>query len=58
MFVGKRAEKRKKKKQEGTYGFWDFIGDLFMWVPELLFLPFRLAFLLVRFLIRAIFDAF
>ena len=58
MFASKRVEKRRVKKQEGTYGFWDFIGDILMWIPEIIFLPFRLAFLLVRFIIRAIFDAF
>jgi hypothetical protein len=58
MFVEKRAEKRRKKKQEDRYGFWDFVGDVLFWIPELIILPFRLLFLLVRLIVRAIIDAF
>jgi hypothetical protein len=58
MFVQKRAEKRRKKKQEGFYGFWDFVFDVLFWIPELIILPLRLVFLLFRFLARSIFDSF
>lgn len=58
MFIEKRAAKRRKKKREGFYGFWDFIFDVLFWIPELIVLPFRLIFLLFRFLARSIFDSF
>ncbi|MEH7884237.1 hypothetical protein V7654_07910 [Bacillus sp. JJ1609] len=58
MFIEKRAEKRRKKKQEDMYGFWDFISDVLFWIPELIILPFRLLFLLFRFLVRSVFDSF
>lgn len=58
MLFKKRADKIKRKKQEGSYGFWDFVFDVLGYIPELIFLPFRLAFLLIRLLVRSIFDAF
>jgi hypothetical protein len=58
MFVEKRAEKRRKKKKEGIYDFWDFVFDVLFWIPELIILPFRLIFFLFRFLIRSVFDSF
>ncbi|MGA9225121.1 MAG: hypothetical protein WB217_02135 [Mesobacillus sp.] len=58
MFNEKRAEKRRKKKQEGMYGIWDFVSDVLFSIPELIFLPFRLLFLLFRFLVRSAFDSF
>ncbi|MFS0638229.1 hypothetical protein AB1K84_20190 [Mesobacillus foraminis] len=56
MLSRKRAEKRRKKKQEGTYHFWDLLFEVVFWVPELILLPFRLLFWLVRFLGRSIFN--
>ncbi|WP_162990380.1 hypothetical protein [Mesobacillus foraminis] len=56
MLSRKRAEKRRKKKQEGTYNFWDLLFEVIFWIPELILLPFRLLFWLVRFLGRSIFD--
>lgn len=56
MFSERRAEKRRKKKDEGSYTFWDFIFDALFWIPELIILPFRLVFYLFRFLARSIFD--
>jgi hypothetical protein len=56
MFVEKRSEKRRKKKQDGSYTFWDVVFDVLFWVPELIILPFRLVFYLFRFLARSIFD--
>jgi hypothetical protein len=58
MYIEKRAKKRRMKKQEGMYGIWDFVGDVLFSIPELIFLPFRLLFFLLRFLVRSIFDAF
>lgn len=58
MFIEKRAEKRRKKKQENNYGLWDSVSDVLFWVPELIILPFRLLFLLFRFLVRSVFDSF
>ncbi|WLR57450.1 hypothetical protein LC048_11685 [Mesobacillus subterraneus] len=58
MFTEKRTERRRKKKQEGSYTFWDFVFDLLFYIPELIFLPFRLVFYLFRFLAKSIFDVF
>lgn len=56
MFVEKRTEKRRKKKQNGSYTFVDFVFDVLFYIPELILLPFRLVFYLFRFLARSIFD--
>jgi hypothetical protein len=56
MFVEKRSEKRRKKKRNGSYTFVDFVFDVLFYIPELIFLPFRLVFYLFRFLARSIFD--
>lgn len=58
MLFKKRALKRKRKKQEGTYWFGDIVADILLWIPELILLPFRMVFLLIRLLVRSIFDAF
>jgi hypothetical protein len=54
MFVKKRKERRQRKKAEGSYTFWDAVGDVLIWVPELIILPFRL----LWYLIRGIFSIF
>jgi hypothetical protein len=56
MFTEKRAERRRKKKEKGSYTFWDFVFDVLFWIPELIFLPFQLVFYLFRFLARSIFN--
>jgi hypothetical protein len=56
MFVEKRAEKRSKKKQDGSYNFWDSVFDVLFWIPELIIFPFRVLFMLFRFLVRSVFD--
>lgn len=56
MLVEKRSEKRRKKKRDGSYTFVDFVFDVLFYIPELIFLPFRLVFYLFRFLARSIFD--
>ncbi|WP_409252922.1 hypothetical protein V1502_03040 [Bacillus sp. SCS-153A] len=55
MFVKKRKERRKRKKSEGTYSFWDAVGDVLIWVPELIILPFRILWYLIRGIV-SIFD--
>ncbi|SHG82537.1 hypothetical protein [Ornithinibacillus halophilus] len=44
----KKRNSRKRKKESGSYTFWDFLVDALFWVPELLFLPLRIIFWLVR----------
>ncbi|WP_176167326.1 hypothetical protein [Mesobacillus jeotgali] len=56
MFIEKRADRRRKKEREGSYTFWDFVFDVLLYIPELIFLPFRLVFYLLRLLARSIFD--
>lgn len=56
----KKAKTRKRKKQNNDYTFFDVIFDVLFWLPELILLPFRLLFWLVRGfgrLIANIFDA-
>ncbi|MGD7023458.1 hypothetical protein ACQCVK_12730 [Rossellomorea vietnamensis] len=55
MFVRKRKERRIRKKSEGTYTFWDAVGDVLIWIPELIVLPFRILWYLIRG-IGSIFD--
>ena len=54
----KRAKMRKNKKNNGFYSFWDFILDVLLWIPELILLPFRLVFWLLRGIIRLIVHIF
>ena len=54
MFVKNRYERRKRKKAEGSYTFWDVLGDILIWVPELIIWPFRL----LWYMIRGIFSFF
>jgi hypothetical protein len=55
MFVKKRKERRKRKKAEGSYTFWDAAGDVLIWVPELIIWPFRILWYLLRGILN-IFD--
>jgi hypothetical protein len=42
-------EKRQRKRDRGEgYSTWDGIFELLFWIPELLILPFRLIFWLIR----------
>lgn len=50
-------EKRKKKKQSGTYTFWEGVLDSFLFIPEMIFWMFRGVWLLIRSIIRVIFDS-
>jgi len=40
--------RKERRKDSDYYTLGDFIFDVFFWIPELLFLPFRMLFLLVR----------
>jgi hypothetical protein len=46
------------RKKEGKSGFFDALGEILFWIPELLFLPFRLAWYLLRGLGKIIGDIF
>ncbi|MEK5069929.1 hypothetical protein [Sporosarcina sp. FSL K6-1508] len=52
MLKWRRKESRKKNNERYTIG--DFFMDLLLWIPELLFLPFRLLFIGVRTIFRFI----
>ncbi|WP_208590794.1 hypothetical protein [Gracilibacillus suaedae] len=52
----KKAKMRKNQKNNGEYTFWDFLFDVLVWLPELILLPFRIIFWLIRGLIRNPFD--
>ncbi|WP_322421834.1 hypothetical protein [Jeotgalibacillus haloalkalitolerans] len=54
----RKAVKSKKRKAEGKYSFWDGLTDVLIWVPELIILPFRLVYLLVRLFGRVFRDGF
>ncbi|KGR77917.1 hypothetical protein CD29_13595 [Ureibacillus manganicus DSM 26584] len=54
----KKSKTRKNKKGNNHYTFFDFILDALFWLPELLFLPFRIVFWLLRGLGRLIWDLF
>jgi len=45
---GKKNRTRKGKKSNNDYTFFDFVLDVLFMIPELLFLPFRLIYLLFR----------
>lgn len=49
--------KKKRRRDNELYSIADFFFDLLFWIPELLFLPFRLLFYGARGIIRWI-DAF
>ncbi|MEC2076377.1 hypothetical protein [Metabacillus fastidiosus] len=52
----KKEKRRKKRKNSDRYTFMDFLLDVVDWVPELIFLPFRILFWLVRGIGRFISD--
>ncbi|WP_155593548.1 hypothetical protein [Lysinibacillus cavernae] len=41
-------QRRKNKKNDNGYTFLDFIFDVLFWIPELILLPFRVLFWLLR----------
>ncbi|MED4399992.1 hypothetical protein ABET41_10500 [Metabacillus fastidiosus] len=52
----KRQKNRKNRKNSDRYTFGDFLLDVLDWVPELILLPFRILFWLVRRIGRFILD--
>jgi len=54
----KKSKSRKAKKEPGTYTFVDFIWDVLSWIPELIILPFRIIFWIIRGAGRMIADFF
>ncbi|WP_188006630.1 hypothetical protein [Sporosarcina sp. ANT_H38] len=54
MIKLRRKERRKNKNER--YTILDFIVDVLFWIPELLFLPFRLLFIGGRYLFRLFSD--
>lgn len=50
----KKRKMRKTRKSKEDYTFFDFIMDVLFWIPELLFLPFRIIYWLVRGIGRSI----
>jgi len=47
-FWRKRKERRRERKKLGVYNWVDMLFDILFLLPELLFLPFRLVFYLIR----------
>ncbi|MFC3041484.1 hypothetical protein ACFOGI_14645 [Virgibacillus xinjiangensis] len=54
----KKGQMRKSKKDKGDYTFWDGVLDVLLWVPELILLPLRVIFWLLRGISRNIVDFF
>lgn len=44
----KKAKSRNSKKSYDENTFWDGIVEILIWIPELVFLPFRVIFWLLR----------
>jgi hypothetical protein len=44
----KKAKTRKARKEYSAYTKWDALFDMLIWVPELIILPFRIIFWLVK----------
>ena len=44
----KKSKMRKSKKKKEEYGLIDFIFDALCWLPELILLPFRIIYWLLR----------
>lgn len=48
LVAKKKNKARKSKKNDSGYTFLDFIFDVLVWIPELILLPFRILFWLLR----------
>ncbi|WP_180954260.1 hypothetical protein [Bacillus sp. M6-12] len=53
----KRFREKRKKKQQGTYTFWEGVLDTVLFIPEIIFWIFRGMWLVFRSIIRALFDS-
>ncbi|MBD7944573.1 hypothetical protein H9650_10640 [Psychrobacillus sp. Sa2BUA9] len=54
----KKEKRAERKRQQEKYTWADVFGDIFFWIPELFFLPFRLLFWILRGLVRALGNLF
>ncbi|MCK1997378.1 hypothetical protein MPH47_09100 [Psychrobacillus psychrodurans] len=54
----KKKIRKNRRKYSDRYTFGDFMFEVFFWIPELLFLPFRMIFWLVRGVGRLIWNLF
>lgn len=54
----KKKKTRRRRKNKNDYTFWDFIADTFLWIPELILLPFRIVFWSLRGIGRLIGNMF
>lgn len=54
----KKEIRKNRRKYSDRYTFGDFMFEVFFWIPELLFLPFRMIFWLVRGAGRLIWNLF
>ncbi|WP_042225123.1 hypothetical protein [Oceanobacillus manasiensis] len=52
----KKARTRRARKDHNAYTKWDALMDVLFWVPELIILPFRLAFWLIRVVLGRFLD--
>lgn len=50
-----KHNQKQKTRNHGRYTFLDFVGDVLFYVPELIVLPFRLLWWIIRGLVR-LFD--
>lgn len=52
----KKAKSRKARKDDAYYTKWDLLVDILVWVPEIILLPLRLLFWLLRAVLRGFLD--
>lgn len=57
-WISKKEKTRKRRKNKGDNSFIGFVLDVLFAIPELIILPFRLVFWLIRGLGRLISDIF
>lgn len=57
-WIEKKEKTRRHKKRRGDYTFLDGVADLFFWLPELLLLPVRLVYWVLRVVGRIIGEVF
>jgi len=55
---GRKNKKRRDKRRKDQYSLIDLFLDVLIWIPELLFLPFRIIYWLLRGVGRFIGEGF
>jgi len=55
---GRKNKKRRDKRRKDKYSLIDLFLDVLIWIPELLFLPFRIIYWLLRGVGRFIGEGF